>query len=49
MRAHWIKKALVTSLLSAVVMAPAMAEQTLKMAYALSKTSHYGVAADAFE
>src|SRR5690606_34999179 len=49
MRAHWIKKALATSLLSAFVMAPAMAEQTLKMAYALSKSSHYGVAADAFE
>lgn len=49
MRVQWIKKALAASLFSAVVMSPAMAEQTLKMAYALSKTSHYGVAADAFE
>lgn len=49
MRVQWIKKALAASLLSAVAMSPAMAEQTLKMAYALSKTSHYGVAADAFE
>lgn len=49
MRVHWIKKVLAASLLSAVAISPAMAEQTLKMAYALSKTSHYGVAADAFE
>ncbi len=49
MRAHWIKKTLAAGLLSAFVMTPALAEQTLKLAYALSKNSHYGVAADAFE
>ncbi len=49
MRAHWIKKALAAGVLSAFVMTPVMAEQTLKLAYALSKNSHYGVAADAFE
>ncbi len=49
MRATWIKKTLAAGLLSALFATPAMAEQTLKMAYALSKTSHYGVAADAFE
>ncbi|NLY35553.1 MAG: TRAP transporter substrate-binding protein DctP [Alcaligenaceae bacterium] len=50
MRPQWFKKVLVaTAIGSLCFSSAAMAEKTLKMAYALSKDSHYGAGAKAFE
>ncbi|NYT84529.1 TRAP transporter substrate-binding protein [Pollutimonas harenae] len=49
MRNTWFTKALLAaSMASMFVAAPALAETKLKMAYALSTSSHYGAGADAF-
>ncbi|WP_442594630.1 TRAP transporter substrate-binding protein [Parapusillimonas sp. JC17] len=49
MRKTWLSKLMVAvSVAGVFAAAPAMAEKTLKMAYALSTNSHYGVGADAF-
>jgi len=42
---RWITSAVVAGLMAA---APAMAQQTLRMAYALSQQSHYGAGGEAF-
>lgn len=50
MRPQWFKKVLLaTAIGSLCFSSAAMAEKTLKMAYALSKDSHYGAGAKAFE
>lgn len=50
MRPQWFKKVLVATAISSLCFSSAaMAEKTLKMAYALSKDSHYGAGAKAFE
>lgn len=49
MRKTWISKCVLAAAVASIVSAaPALAETTLKMAYALSTNSHYGAGADAF-
>lgn len=49
MRKTWISKCVLAVTMAGVFSAaPALAETTLKMAYALSTNSHYGAGADAF-
>jgi tripartite ATP-independent transporter DctP family solute receptor len=50
MRKNWFSKLFVAvSVAGAFAAAPAMAETTLKLAYALSTSSHYGAGADALQ
>ncbi len=49
MRKNWVSKWMVALSVAGIFAAgPAMAEKTLKMAYALSTSSHYGAGAEAF-
>lgn len=50
MKKNWLSKILFAGVMAGAVFSnSAMAEQTLKVAYALAKNSHYGAAADAME
>ncbi len=50
MKKNWFKKTLFScAVIASMASTSAFAEQSLKMAYALAKDSHYGAAANAFE
>ncbi|NOL52492.1 TRAP transporter substrate-binding protein [Pelistega suis] len=49
MKNTWLRKLLLSCLISSTFLTPALAEKSIKLANALSKESHYGVAATALE
>lgn len=49
MKNSWLRKLLLGCLMSSAFITPALAEKPIKLANALSKDSHYGVAATALE